>query len=107
MAARRGDETADETTMNPLPDRLPLVIGVTGHRDLRDQDVTVLEREVAAAKPWLFANRPLQADITSAVAWRFTQMELPGLIPAKDHPALAALSARAESMPAFLAFPPD
>jgi len=25
--------------MNPLPDRLPLVIGVTGHRDLRDQDV--------------------------------------------------------------------
>jgi len=67
----------------------------------------LLEQEVAAAKPWLFANRPLQADITSAVAWRFTQMELPGLIPAKDHPALAALSARAESMPAFLAFPPD
>ena len=66
----------------------------------------LLEQEVAAAKPWLFANRPLQADITSAVAWRFTQMELPGLIPAKDYPALAAISARAENMPAFLAFPP-
>ncbi len=34
--------------MNPLPDRLPLVIGVTGHRDLRDQDVPTLEREIAA-----------------------------------------------------------
>jgi hypothetical protein len=34
--------------MDPLPDRLPLVIGVTGHRDLRDQDVSTLEQEVAA-----------------------------------------------------------
>jgi hypothetical protein len=34
--------------MDPLPDRLPLVIGVTGHRDLRVQDVPTLEREVAA-----------------------------------------------------------
>ena len=34
--------------MDPLPDRLPLVIGVTGHRDLRDQDVQTLEREIAA-----------------------------------------------------------
>jgi hypothetical protein len=34
--------------MHPLPDRLPLVIGVTGHRDLRDQDVPTLEREIAA-----------------------------------------------------------
>ncbi len=33
--------------MQPLPDRLPLVIGVTGHRDLREQDVPQLEAEVA------------------------------------------------------------
>ena len=33
--------------MEPLPDCLPLVIGVTGHRDLRDQDIPRLEREVA------------------------------------------------------------
>jgi hypothetical protein len=32
----------------PFPDRLPLVVGVTGHRDLREQDVPLLEREVAA-----------------------------------------------------------
>src|SRR5262249_21114222 len=30
-----------------LPDRLPLVIGVTGHRDLREEDVPRLEREIA------------------------------------------------------------
>jgi hypothetical protein len=34
--------------MQPLPDRLPLVIGVTGHRDLRDEDVARLEAEVAS-----------------------------------------------------------
>lgn len=34
--------------MESLPDGLPLVIGVTGHRDLRDQDLPRLEQEVAA-----------------------------------------------------------
>jgi hypothetical protein len=33
--------------MQSLPDRLPLVIGVTGHRDLRDEDVPRLEAEIA------------------------------------------------------------
>ena len=66
----------------------------------------LLEQEIAAAKPWLFGNRPLQADVTSAVTWRFTQMELPGLIREHRHPALAALSAHAESTEAFVAFPP-
>jgi hypothetical protein len=32
--------------MASLPDRLPLVIGVTGHRDLREEDLPRLEREV-------------------------------------------------------------
>src|ERR1700720_2498100 len=36
------------TMMEPLPDRLPLVIGVTGHRDLRDADLPRLEQAVAA-----------------------------------------------------------
>lgn len=65
----------------------------------------LLEQEIAA-KPRAFADRPLQADVTSAVTWRFTQMELPGLIREEHHPALAALSASAENTPAFLAFPP-
>jgi hypothetical protein len=33
--------------MRSLPDRLPLVIGVTGHRDLREADLPSLEAEVA------------------------------------------------------------
>jgi hypothetical protein len=36
------------TMIKPFPDRLPLVVGATGHRDLREQDVPQLEREVAA-----------------------------------------------------------
>jgi hypothetical protein len=31
----------------PPPDRIPLVIGVTGHRDLRDADLARLEHEIA------------------------------------------------------------
>jgi hypothetical protein len=34
--------------MGSLPNRVPLVIGTTGHRDLRAQDVPLLEREVSA-----------------------------------------------------------
>ena len=64
-----------------------------------------IAQEITEAKPWLFGNRPMQADITSAVTWHFTQIELPGLIAAASHPALAALSAHAEGTEAFLAFP--
>jgi glutathione S-transferase len=70
-----------------------------------DEGLSVIVSD--AARPWFFENRPLQPDITSAVAWRFTQNALPGLIRADLHPALAAHSARAEQTEAFLAFPPD
>jgi hypothetical protein len=33
---------------DPLPDRLPLVIGVTGHRDLREEDLPEIERKVSS-----------------------------------------------------------
>lgn len=48
-----------------------------------------------------------QAAITSAVAWQFINSMLPALVTAADHPHLQALSTRAESLPEFLAFPPD
>jgi hypothetical protein len=35
--------------MNDIPYRLPLVIGATGHRDLRDQDIPKLKEKVAEA----------------------------------------------------------
>jgi hypothetical protein len=34
--------------MTVAAEHLPLVVGVTGHRDLRDQDIPELERTVAA-----------------------------------------------------------
>lgn len=67
----------------------------------------LLDHEVGDTRRWLFGDRPLQADITSAVAWRFTQNVLPGLVLEGLHPSLAALSARAEQTEAFLSFPPD
>jgi glutathione S-transferase len=43
----------------------------------------------------------LQPDITTAVAWRFTQHVVAELVPAGDFPRLVALSARAEALPPF------
>jgi glutathione S-transferase len=65
----------------------------------------LLEAEAQQADPWLFGGRPLQADITTAVAFRFTREMLPEVSNAEAHPGLAALSARAEATEAFRAFP--
>ena len=46
-----------------------------------------------------------QAGISTAVAWHFTQMMLPGTVGVDHHPALAAYSAQAEALSAFRAFP--
>ncbi|WP_340648895.1 glutathione S-transferase [Pseudoxanthomonas winnipegensis] len=65
----------------------------------------LLEAEVDRADPWLFDGRPLQADVTSAVAFRFSREMLPEIIDAKAHPALSRLSTHAEATEAFSAFP--
>lgn len=68
----------------------------------------LLEAEVAAGvgpDGWLFGDRPMQADVTAAVAWYFTSDLLPGAVAAADHPALAALSARSEATDAFRSYP--
>lgn len=69
------------------------------------QAYALLEREVAASEGWLFGARPLQADITAAVAWRFTNYVVPDAVAAADHPALVRLSTRAEALPEFQACP--
>ena len=66
----------------------------------------LLEAEIGRDGGWLFADRPLQADVSVAVAWRFTQDVLADRIAAADHPALQAFSARAEASAPFLACPP-
>ncbi|MGG1946982.1 glutathione S-transferase family protein [Trinickia sp. NRRL B-1857] len=67
-----------------------------------------LERGVAdavRAGTWLCGDRLMQPDITAAVAWRFTQHISPGEFGSSRYPALAALSERAEALPAFVGAP--
>ncbi len=68
---------------------------------------TALEAAVAEAAPHLLGARLTQADVSVAVAWRFTQFYLADLIDAARYPALAAWSARMEQRPEFLATPLD
>lgn len=57
-----------------------------------------------AAQP--FENQTIdQAGITTAVAWRFTQMMVSDVIPADAYPALQAFSLCAEALPEFRAAP--
>ncbi len=67
----------------------------------------LLETEAGSGEVWLFGDRPLQADISLATAWRFTRGAVADIVMEVDHPALAIFSKRAESLPEFLAFPPD
>jgi glutathione S-transferase len=64
-----------------------------------------LECEVQQRKA-AFAQPRRQACISAAVAWQFTQSTLAAIVPARDHPGLAALSARMENTPEFLHYPP-
>jgi len=66
----------------------------------------LLESEVGSGSAWLIAARPLQADISTAVAWHFTQSVLADLIAPAEHPALFTFSKRAEALPEFLAWTP-
>lgn len=58
-----------------------------------------------AGDQWLQGEELCQADITVAVAWRFTQHISYANIRVNDYPALSAFSARAEELPEFLACP--
>jgi glutathione S-transferase len=60
---------------------------------------SVLEKEMPSG--WFGGATPNQADITAAVAWRFTQSRFPEVATGAAHPKLAAHSARAEKLPAF------
>ena len=57
-----------------------------------------LEQAVVAIDdgPWLFGKTMTQADITTAVAWRFAQLRTPALARDDAFPALAVFSARAD-----------
>ena len=65
----------------------------------------LLEAEIGADDVWLFGSRPLEADVTAAVAWRFTAHVLADAVPAEDHPRLSRFSGRAETLPEFISSP--
>lgn len=67
--------------------------------------LTCLDQEATNASPWLLGSECLQADITSAVAFRFACAKLPDHVQASAYPALAAFSAQAEATDSFKAFP--
>jgi len=58
-----------------------------------------LEREISP--DWFTGEPLLQPQITTAVAWRFTQHYIPELILAAGFPTLSALSVRAEKLTPF------
>ncbi len=77
-----------------------------------------IDRQMRAALTALdaeLAQHPLDADertlthagLAAAIAWRFMQIKLPTPVTDAACPALAAHSARAEALPAFLATPSD
>jgi glutathione S-transferase len=70
---------------------------------LRDT-CAVLEAAAAAGKtPWLCGDELSQADISVAVAWRFTHHVLPHILDKAHYPVLAEHSDSAEAQPAFQA----
>jgi len=54
---------------------------------------------------WMFGKQLTQADITTAVAWRFINHAAPAIADVSQRPALDEFSARAEELPEFLACP--
>lgn len=65
-----------------------------------------LDAEVAKQAPPLSGATITQAGVTVATGWFFTQQMVPEVVPAARFPALAALSAQAERLPAFQAARP-
>jgi glutathione S-transferase len=67
--------------------------------DIMESTVTGLDSD------WLFGEQPTQADISTAIAWRFVNNAAPAIANNAERPALTAFSARAEQLPEFLACP--
>lgn len=65
----------------------------------------LLEGMVGDGKSWLHGTVPMQPDLCIAIAWRFARFVLAERVPVARYPALAAFSARAEALPAFIETP--
>ena len=65
----------------------------------------LIEKEMSNREGWLVENQMTHADIAIAVAWQFTQYMISDVVPIDRYPAISALSATAEALPAFKASP--
>ncbi len=65
-----------------------------------------VEAAIENGNQWLSGTDPMQADITTAVAWNFIQRVKSSTVQSAEHPYLIEYSERAEALPAFLACPP-
>ncbi len=65
-----------------------------------------VEAAIESGNDWLAGTDPMQADITTAVAWDFIRRVASSTIRSANHPYLIEYSERAEALPAFLACPP-
>lgn len=61
--------------------------------------------DAESADGWMCGDRIGQADISTAIAWGFTKLIRPDIAADEAYPRLAALAARAEALPEFLAWP--
>jgi glutathione S-transferase len=93
----------ERTLRPPEKQHQPWLDRVTGQLHAAYQQ---LEAEAASCEGWLAGSRPLQADVSTAVAWSFTQSVLAGSVVASNYPALHSFSARAEALPEFKSAPP-
>lgn len=100
-AAEKGVHRVYETRVRPPESRdLGWLRRVEGQ--IRDTFAEI-EQRVPGEGDWLCGDVISQADVTVAVAWRFVHATAPGLVADSDYPHLAALSAQAEALPAFMA----
>ena len=66
---------------------------------------SVLVDQAGSGNKWFFGDKPGQADISTAVTWRFIQHTARVNLEPGDYPALGAFSTRAEELPEFLVCP--
>ncbi|MAI90601.1 glutathione S-transferase family protein [Ponticaulis sp.] len=64
-----------------------------------------LNAELKKSTDWSCGPKLTQADITAAIAWKFTEHVFPKLADDRTYPAIAALSERAEAIPEFIDTP--
>jgi hypothetical protein len=90
----------EHTMTHFLSDRMPLVIGVTGHRDLRDQDIPLLEQAVASVITGLRRDF-LDGDVETPI------IVLSGLAEGGDRVAARVALAQGAQLIAALPMPLD